>query len=60
MSTIKKAGTCAQGNVEATLAECPEQVSEDALEERLRAKLRAVAAEADCIEAVRGLGYRIG
>jgi two-component system alkaline phosphatase synthesis response regulator PhoP len=31
----------------------------DSAVKRLRAKLRAVAPEADCIEAVRGLGYRI-
>ena len=32
----------------------------DSAVKRLRAKLRAVLAEADCIESVRGLGYRIG
>ena len=31
----------------------------DSAVKRLRAKLRAVSAEADCIESVRGLGYRI-
>jgi len=31
----------------------------DSAVKRLRAKLRAVAPEADCIESVRGLGYRI-
>ena len=31
----------------------------DSAVKRLRAKLRAVSPEADCIEAVRGLGYRI-
>ena len=31
----------------------------DSAVKRLRAKLRAVFAEADCIESVRGLGYRI-
>ena len=31
----------------------------DSAIKRLRAKLRAAAAEADCIESVRGLGYRI-
>lgn len=31
----------------------------DSAVKRLRAKLRAVSADADCIEAVRGLGYRI-
>jgi DNA-binding response OmpR family regulator len=31
----------------------------DSAVKRLRAKLRAVSSEADCIEAVRGLGYRI-
>jgi DNA-binding response OmpR family regulator len=31
----------------------------DSAVKRLRAKLRAVSSEADCIESVRGLGYRI-
>ena len=31
----------------------------DSAVKRLRAKLRAVSAEADCIESVRGLGYRV-
>jgi len=31
----------------------------DSAVKRLRAKLRAISAEADCIESVRGLGYRI-
>ena len=31
----------------------------DSAVKRLRAKLRSVAPEADCIESVRGLGYRI-
>lgn len=31
----------------------------DSAVKRLRAKLRAVSADADCIESVRGLGYRI-
>ncbi len=31
----------------------------DSAVKRLRARLRAAAAEADCIEAVRGLGYRL-
>jgi len=31
----------------------------DSAIKRLRAKLRAVSAEADCIESVRGLGYRV-
>ena len=31
----------------------------DSTVKRLRAKLRAASAEADCIESVRGLGYRI-
>jgi DNA-binding response OmpR family regulator len=31
----------------------------DSAIKRLRAKLRAVSSEADCIESVRGLGYRI-
>jgi two-component system response regulator ResD len=31
----------------------------DSAVKRLRAKLRAVSLEADCIESVRGLGYRI-
>ena len=31
----------------------------DSTVKRLRAKLRAVACEADCIEAVRGVGYRV-
>jgi DNA-binding response OmpR family regulator len=32
----------------------------DSAVKRLRAKLRACSPEADCIESVRGLGYRIG
>ena len=31
----------------------------DSAVKRLRAKLRAASAEADCIETVRGVGYRI-